>query len=100
MKLQQLRFLLAVANHGLNVSAAAAALYTSQPGISRQIRQLEDELGLELFERQGRRLVALTAAGEQVSAHARRVLQEVQGIKQVAEELRRDCRSCKTEKRA
>jgi len=52
VNLQQLRYLCAVVDHGLNVSDAAAALYTSQPGISKQIRQLEDELGVEIFVRQ------------------------------------------------
>ena len=49
MKLQQLRYILEVAKHNLNVSATAASLYTSQPGISKQIRLLEDELGAEIF---------------------------------------------------
>ena len=53
MNLQQLKYLCAIVDHGLNVSDAALALYTSQPGISKQIRQLEDELGLRVFVRQG-----------------------------------------------
>ena len=64
MNLQQLRYLCAVVDHGLNVSVAADALFTSQPGISKQIRQLEDELGVPIFIRQGKRLAALTAGGE------------------------------------
>ena len=60
MNLQQLKYLVAVVDHGLNVSDAAEALYTSQPGISKQIRQLEDELGLKVFVRQGKRLTSLT----------------------------------------
>ena len=49
MKLQQLRYICEVANHDLNVSATAQSLFTSQPGISKQIRLLEEELGVEVF---------------------------------------------------
>src|SRR6185369_15929536 len=63
VNLQQLKYLCAVVDHGLNVSDAAEALFTSQPGISKQIRQLEDELGVPIFIRQGKRLAALTAGG-------------------------------------
>ena len=88
MNLQQLRYLCAVVDHGLNVSDAAEALFTSQPGISKQIRQLEDELGLTVFVRQGKRLAALTPAGEVVVATARRAMREVANLKRVAEEFR------------
>ena len=74
MNLQQIRYLCAVVDHGMNVSDTAEALFTSQPGISKQIRQLEDELGLQVFVRQGQRLAALTPAGEIVVATARRAL--------------------------
>ena len=60
MKLQQLRYLTAIVEAGLNISAAAEKLHTSQPGVSRQIKLLEDELGFELFLRQGRALTRLT----------------------------------------
>ena len=63
MNLQQIKYLCAVVDHGLNVSVAAEALFTSQPGISKQVRQLEDELGLSIFVRQGKRLASLTPAG-------------------------------------
>ncbi len=88
MNLQQLRYLAAVVDHGLNVSDAAEALYTSQPGISKQIRQLEDELGVEIFVRQGKRLAHLTPAGEIVVATARRALTEIANLKRVASEFR------------
>jgi LysR family cys regulon transcriptional activator len=88
MNLQQLKYVCAVVDHGLNVSDAAAALFTSQPGISKQIRQLEDELGLTVFVRQGKRLAALTPAGEIVIATARRALREIANLKRVAEEFR------------
>ena len=88
MNLQQLKYLCAVVDHGLNVSDAAVALYTSQPGISKQIRQLEDELGLRVFVRQGKRLASLTPAGEVVVATARRALREIGNMKRVADEFR------------
>jgi LysR family cys regulon transcriptional activator len=78
LNLQQLRYLCAIVDHGLNVSAAAEALFTSQPGISKQIRQLEDELGVPIFIRQGKRLTTLTAGGEVIVASARRALREPQ----------------------
>lgn len=92
MKLQQLRFLTAVADNGLNITSAAEALYTSQPGVSKQIRLLEDELGLKLFIRKGKRIDALTPAGDKVVERARRVLREVQAIKALADELRGEVR--------
>lgn len=88
MNLQQLKYLCAIVDHGLNVSEAALALFTSQPGISKQIRQLEDELGLRVFVRQGKRLSALTPAGEIVVATARRALREISNMKRVADEYR------------
>lgn len=88
MNLQQIRYLCAVVDHGLNVSAAAEALFTSQPGISKQIRQLEDELGVPVFVRQGKRLSALTAGGEVVVATARRALQELNNLKRVGAEFK------------
>lgn len=88
MNLQQLRYLCAIVDNGLNVSGAADALYTSQPGISKQIRQLEDELGLLVFVRQGKRLAALTPAGEVVVATARRALLEIGNLRRVADEFR------------
>jgi LysR family transcriptional regulator, cys regulon transcriptional activator len=88
VNLQQLKYLCAIVDNGLNVSDAAEALYTSQPGISKQIRQLEDELGLRVFVRQGKRLASLTPAGEVVVATARRALREIGNLKRVADEFR------------
>jgi LysR family cys regulon transcriptional activator len=88
VNLQQLKYLCAVVDNGLNVSAAAEALYTSQPGISKQIRQLEDELGLRIFVRQGKRLTSLTPAGDVVVGTARRALREIGNLKRVADEFR------------
>jgi LysR family cys regulon transcriptional activator len=88
VNLQQIRYLCAVVDHGLNVSVAAEALFTSQPGISKQIRQLEDELGVPIFIRQGKRLTALTAGGEVIVATARRALQELNNLKRVGAEFK------------
>ena len=60
MKLQQLKYIWEVAHHDLNVSATAQSLFTSQPGISKQIRLLEDELGVEVFTRSGKHLTRIT----------------------------------------
>ncbi|HCZ13189.1 MAG TPA: HTH-type transcriptional regulator CysB [Candidatus Accumulibacter sp.] len=86
MKLQQLRYLVEVARRGLNVSEAAAALYTSQPGISKQIKLLEDELGVTVFERSGKRLTAVTEPGRAVLEIAERILRDAENIRRVGEE--------------
>ncbi len=86
MKLQQLRYIWEVAHHDLNVSATAQSLYTSQPGISKQIRLLEDELGVEVFARSGKHLTHITPAGEAILQTAGEVLRKVESIKQVAQE--------------
>jgi LysR family cys regulon transcriptional activator len=86
MKLQQLRYLVEVAHRGLNVSEAAEALYTSQPGVSKQIKLLEDELGVTVFERSGKRLTAVTEPGKRVLEIAERILHEADNIKRVGEE--------------
>jgi len=86
MKLQQLRYLVEVARRGLNVSEAAAALYTSQPGISKQIKLLEDELGVSVFERSGKRLTAVTEPGRAVLEIAERILRDAENIRRVGEE--------------
>lgn len=88
MKLQQLRYLTAIAKHGLNISAAAESLYTSQPGVSKQIRLLEDELGIELFNRNGKHLTHITPAGRQIIEKAENILREVRNIQTLAEEFR------------
>ena len=86
MKLQQLRYLVEVARQGLNVSEAAEALYTSQPGISKQIKLLEDELGVIVFERSGKRLTAITEPGKAVLEIAERMLRDAENIRRVGEE--------------
>jgi LysR family cys regulon transcriptional activator len=86
MKLQQLRYLCEVAKCGLNVSAAAEALHTSQPGLSRQIRDLEDELGVEIFVRHGKRIAAVTEPGRAVIAIAERMLADARNLKRAGED--------------
>ncbi|OZB05599.1 MAG: transcriptional regulator CysB [Idiomarina sp. 34-48-12] len=86
MKLQQLRYIVEVLNHNLNVSATADSLFTSQPGISKQVRMLEDELGVQIFERSGKHLTQVTPAGEDVIAIARQILSQVEAIRAVAGE--------------
>lgn len=86
MKLQQLRFLSAVVRNNLNVSAAANELYTSQPGVSHQIKLLEEELDIEIFERSGKKLTGITPAGYAVLEHVDDLLTNVKSIKQSAEE--------------
>jgi len=87
MKIQQLRFLCEIARRDLSVSAAAEALHTSQPGVSRQIRHLEEELGVEIFARHGKRLTALTEPGRAVLAIAERILAEAANMKRAGEEF-------------
>lgn len=86
MTLQQLRYLVEVAQRGFNVSEAAEALFTSQPGVSKQIKQLENDLGVVVFERVGKRLTGVTEAGGQVLAHARRILAETQNLKRYVDD--------------
>lgn len=87
MKLQQLRYIWEVAHHDLNVSATAQSLYTSQPGISKQIRLLEDELGVEVFSRSGKHLTHITPAGEVIIKMAGEILRKAESIKRVADEF-------------
>ncbi len=86
MKLQQLRYIVEVLNNNLNVSATAEALFTSQPGISKQVRMLEDELGIQIFGQSGKHLTHVTSAGQEVINIAQQILSKVEGIKAVARE--------------
>ena len=92
MKLHQLRYLAAVAQSGLNITAAAEKLHTSQPGVSKQIKLLEDELGFQIFVRDGRNLSRVTPAGQQVIDRAVRILREVQNIKRLSDEFKDEAR--------
>lgn len=83
LKLLQLRYVVAIADNGLNMTAAADRLFTSQPGVSKQVKQLEEELGLQIFTRHGRSLSGITPVGRDVIASARIVMQEVDSIRAV-----------------
>lgn len=87
MKLQQLRYICEVARHNLNLSNAAEALFTSQPGISKQIRSLEEELGVDIFVRHGKRVVAVTEPGKAILEIAQRMLNDAENLRQVGEEF-------------
>lgn len=87
MKIQQLKYIWEVANHGLNVSATAESLYTSQPGISKQVRMLEDELDVQIFQRNGKHLTEITPAGRIIIDMAGEILDKVEGVKRVADDF-------------
>ena len=87
MNFQQLRSVREAQRRGFNLTEVAHALHTSQPGVSRQIRELEDELGLELFVRVGKRLTGLTEPGAQVMPVIERLLQEADNLKRAADDF-------------
>jgi len=87
MKLQQLKYLLAIVDNGLNITAAAERMFTSQPGVSKQLKLLEEELGLQLFARKGKSLHCITRAGEQVVNRARAIMDEVDQIRSLAKDF-------------
>jgi LysR family cys regulon transcriptional activator len=87
MKLQQLRYIVEIQRQGLNVSEAAEVLYTSQPGISKQVKLLEDELGVSVFERSGKRFTGVTEPGKVVLAIALRILSEAENLKRASAEF-------------
>lgn len=88
MKLRQLELLRAVVQHEFNISKAADALFTAQPGISKQIKNLEDELGIPIFRRNGKHLAGLTPAGQEILNIAERVVNDMRNISRVAEDFR------------
>jgi LysR family cys regulon transcriptional activator len=87
MKLQQLRYIVEIQRQGLNVSEAAESLYTSQPGISKQVKLLEDELGIAIFERSGKRFTGVTEPGKVVLAIAEKILREAENLKRASAEF-------------
>jgi LysR family transcriptional regulator, cys regulon transcriptional activator len=96
VKLQQLRYIWEVVRHGLNVSATAESLSTSQPGVSKQIRQLEDELGVQIFQRSGKHLVDMTPAGAAIVDVAGRILGEVENVRRIAQDYSDEARGSLT----
>lgn len=87
MNLQQLRYLNEIVRRDLKISDAAAALYTSQPAISKQIKLLEEELGIEIFVRNGKRIASITEPGKGLLTIARRMLLDAENFKQFAQEF-------------
>ena len=87
MTLKQLRYLICIADNGLNISSAAEKLFTSQPGISKQLKYLEAELGMQLFKRKGKSLTSITSAGFEIIERARNILRESENIKNLAGDL-------------
>ena len=87
MKLQQLRYLNEVARQDLNITNAAEVLYTSQPGVSKQIQLFEEEIGLQIFQRNGKRLTGITEPGQQILNLAAKVMQQVDNIRRVGDEF-------------
>lgn len=96
MKLQQLKYIWEVARHNLNVSATAESLHTSQPGISKQIRLLEDELGVQIFQRSGKHLTEITPAGKAIINIAGEMLEQAKNVKNVAQEFSDPGKGCLT----
>lgn len=90
MTLTQLRYLVAIADAGLNITLAAERVHATQPGLSKLLRQLEDELGFQLFHRKGRSLHAITHAGTHVLERARVILAEAANIRSIAANLRNE----------
>ncbi|MDP1559549.1 MAG: HTH-type transcriptional regulator CysB [Nitrosomonas sp.] len=87
MKLQQLRYLCEIAKQGLNLSKAAKSLHTSQPGISKQTQLLEEELGVDIFVRNGKRIVKITPPGEAILKIAGKIIQDTENLRRVSQEF-------------
>lgn len=90
MKLHQLRYLVAVAENGMNITAAAHKLHTSQPGVSKQLKLLEEELGFQIFLREGRALTRMTPVGAQIVERAQRILHELKSIRRLSDDLKNE----------
>lgn len=89
MNLQQFRFVRETIRQNYNLTEAARALYTSQPGVSKAIIELEDELGIKIFERHGKRLKGLTRPGEAVAQVIDRIMREVDNLRRVSDDFAR-----------
>lgn len=96
MKLQQLRYVCEVAKQNLNLSKAATELFTSQPGVSKQIKALEEELGVEIFVRHGKRLIAITEPGRAIIEKAQAALTDLNSLKTIGDEFSREARGSLT----
>lgn len=89
MNLQQFRFVRETIRRNFNLTDAARALYTSQPGVSKAIIEFEDELGIKIFERHGKRIKGLTKPGQAVAQVIERVMREIDNLKKVSDEFAR-----------
>lgn len=89
MNLQQFRFVRETIRCNFNLTDAARSLYTSQPGVSKSIIELEDELGIKIFERHGKRIRGLTRPGEAVADVIHRIMREIDNLKKVSDEFAR-----------
>ena len=87
MKLQQLKYICEVVKQDLNLSKAAAELYTSQPGVSKQIRALEDELGVDIFIRHGKRFTGITEPGRAIIQKAQAALTDLNSLRNISNEF-------------
>ena len=86
MNLHQLRFVQEVARRGLNLTEAAKALHTSQPGVSKSILELETELGVDIFVRHGKRIKALTEPGQEVLKTVEIIMRELGNLRRIGEQ--------------
>lgn len=89
MNLQQFRFVRETIRRSFNLTDAARALYTSQPGVSKAILEFEDELGVKIFERHGKRIKGLTKPGAAIAQVIERIMREVDNLKKVSDEFAR-----------
>ena len=87
MNLHQFRFVQEAARRGLNLTEAAKALHTSQPGVSKAIIELEEELGVEIFARHGKRLKRITEPGQHVLSSIEIIMREVGNLKRIGEQF-------------
>lgn len=87
MNFQQLKIVRETARCGYNLTEVANALYTSQPGVSKHIKDLEDELGVELFVRRGKRLLGLTEPGKELLDTVERILRDTQNLRNIADQF-------------
>lgn len=86
MNLHQLKFVREAVRQDFNLTEAAKALFTSQPGVSKAIIELEDELGIRIFERHGKRIKGLTPPGEAVIKLVDRLMRDIDSLKRVGAE--------------
>jgi LysR family cys regulon transcriptional activator len=87
MNLQQLRIIRETIRQDFNLTEVANVLYTSQPGVSKHIKDLEDELGVEIFERRGKRLLGLTGPGQELAVVVERILLDTQNLRRIADQF-------------